>query len=134
MVSAPPTEPSASPAATINPAIFANTAPGSAAGPQTTVGPLSRLQEALASVDGDVGKATGAAKNVADQAANLATAIQNALRYSPVDEIVISTFEPERSGWLRSDLIERVKNATQKPVEHVMPRSATQTTPEGQAA
>jgi hypothetical protein len=48
------------------------------------------------------------------------TAIQNAVRFYPVDEIVISTFEPERSGWLRSDLIERVKDATHKPVEHII--------------
>lgn len=48
------------------------------------------------------------------------TAIQNAIRFYPVDEIVISTFEPERSGWLRADLVERVKDATGKPVEHVV--------------
>jgi biopolymer transport protein ExbD len=63
------------------------------------------------------------------------TAIQNAVHYYPVDEIVISTFEPERSGWLRSDLVERVKNATQKPVEHVVAQGApSQSAPEGQAA
>lgn len=48
------------------------------------------------------------------------TAIQNAIRFYPVDEIVISTFEPERSGWLRADLVDRVKDATGKPVEHVV--------------
>lgn len=48
------------------------------------------------------------------------TAIQNAVRFYSVDEIVISTFEPERSGWLRADLVERVKTATAKPVEHVV--------------
>ncbi|HET7747167.1 MAG TPA: universal stress protein [Vicinamibacteria bacterium] len=48
------------------------------------------------------------------------TAIQNAIRFYPVDEIVISTFEPERSGWLRTDLVERVKSSTGKPVEHVV--------------
>jgi biopolymer transport protein ExbD len=63
------------------------------------------------------------------------TAVQNAVRYYPVDDIVISTFEPERSGWLRADLVERVKRATQKPVEHVVARSASsEQTPEGQAA
>lgn len=48
------------------------------------------------------------------------TAIQNALQYYAVDEILISTFEDERSGWLRANLVERVKAATSKPVEHVV--------------
>jgi phosphopantetheine adenylyltransferase len=62
------------------------------------------------------------------------TAVQNAVHYYPVDEIVISTFEPERSGWLRADLIERVKHATHKPVEHVVAAGAESKTPEDQAA
>jgi len=48
------------------------------------------------------------------------TAIQNALQYYAVDEIVISTFPQTRSGWLRTDLLERVRSATEKPVEHVV--------------
>jgi biopolymer transport protein ExbD len=48
------------------------------------------------------------------------TAIQNAVRFYPVDENIISTFEPGRSGWLRADLIDRVKSSTGKPVEHVV--------------
>lgn len=48
------------------------------------------------------------------------TAIQNALQFYAVDEIVISTFPETRSGWLRGDLIERVRSATPKPVEHVV--------------
>jgi hypothetical protein len=48
------------------------------------------------------------------------TAIQNALDYYTVDEIVISTFPETRSGWLRSDLVGRVRAATSKPVEHVV--------------
>jgi hypothetical protein len=63
------------------------------------------------------------------------TAIQNAVQYYPVDDIIISTFEPERSGWLRSDLVERVKNATSKPVEHIIASEEGSTqTPKGQAA
>jgi hypothetical protein len=50
------------------------------------------------------------------------TAIQNALQFYSVDEIVISTFPGERSGWLRSDLIARVQGTTSKPVEHVVVR------------
>ncbi|HEX8744383.1 MAG TPA: universal stress protein [Thermoleophilaceae bacterium] len=48
------------------------------------------------------------------------TAVQNALQFYPADEIVISTFPETRSGWLRSDLIERVRRITSKPVEHVV--------------
>jgi hypothetical protein len=52
------------------------------------------------------------------------TAIQNALQFYAIDEIVISTFPGERSGWLRSDLIARVQAATSKPVEHVVVRQS----------
>jgi hypothetical protein len=48
------------------------------------------------------------------------TAIQNALQFFAIDEIVISTFPGERSGWLRGDLIARVQGTTSKPVEHVV--------------
>jgi hypothetical protein len=48
------------------------------------------------------------------------TAIVNALQYFRVDDIVISTFPETKSGWLRTDLIERVRGATGKPVEHVV--------------
>ena len=48
------------------------------------------------------------------------TAIQNAMQFYAIDDILISTFEGERSGWLRANLIERVKAATSKPVEHVV--------------
>jgi biopolymer transport protein ExbD len=63
------------------------------------------------------------------------TAIQNAVQWYPVDDIIISTFSPERSGWLRADLVGRVKSATGKPVEHVIagePQSPN--AQEGQAA
>jgi hypothetical protein len=48
------------------------------------------------------------------------TAILNALQFYRIDEIVISTHPETRSGWLRNDLIERVRRATAKPVEHVV--------------
>ena len=48
------------------------------------------------------------------------TAIMNALQYFRVDDIVISTFAGTRSGWLRADLIDRVRAATGKEVEHVV--------------
>jgi hypothetical protein len=43
-----------------------------------------------------------------------------AIREERVDEIIVSTFGPERSGWLRRDLVERLRNATKLPVEHVV--------------
>jgi hypothetical protein len=48
------------------------------------------------------------------------TAIQNAVQYYTPDEIIISTLPETRSGWLRADLIERVKAATGTTVEHVV--------------
>jgi hypothetical protein len=48
------------------------------------------------------------------------TAIMNALQYFRVDDIVISTFSETKSGWLRADLIDRVRRTTGKPVEHVV--------------
>jgi hypothetical protein len=50
------------------------------------------------------------------------TAIMNALQYFRVDDIVISTLAETKSGWMRSDLIERVRRASNKPVEHVIHR------------
>jgi hypothetical protein len=47
------------------------------------------------------------------------TATMNALDLFHVDDVVISTLPATRSGWLRADLIERVKRATSVPVEHV---------------
>jgi hypothetical protein len=48
------------------------------------------------------------------------TATVNALELFTVDDVVISTLPGERSGWLRANLIERVRNATPVPVEHVV--------------
>ena len=47
------------------------------------------------------------------------TAIQNALQFYRVDEVVISTFPGERSGWLRTNLVERTRSSTSLPVEHI---------------
>jgi len=48
------------------------------------------------------------------------TAVQNALHFFGIDEVVISTFPEARSGWMRADLVERVQQSTSKPVHHVM--------------
>lgn len=52
------------------------------------------------------------------------TAITNALQSFRVDDIVISTFAETKSGWMRTDLIERVRRASGKPVEHVVHEDA----------
>jgi hypothetical protein len=46
-----------------------------------------------------------------------------------VDEIVVSTFEPLSSGWLRKDLVERLRKATGVPVEHVTVEKAATEVP-----
>jgi hypothetical protein len=44
----------------------------------------------------------------------------NALQYFRVDDVIISTFAETKSGWLRADLIDRVRNASGKEVEHIV--------------
>jgi hypothetical protein len=36
-----------------------------------------------------------------------------------VDEIIVSTFPGERSGWLRRNLLERLRSDAKLPVDHV---------------
>src|SRR3954468_9814916 len=48
------------------------------------------------------------------------TAVMDALGREEYDEIIISTHPETRSGWLRRDLIQRVKQASRRPVEHVV--------------
>jgi nucleotide-binding universal stress UspA family protein len=52
------------------------------------------------------------------------TAIMNALQFFRVQDIVISTLPATRSGWLRADLVERVRRASGKPVDHVEGRQS----------
>ncbi len=56
------------------------------------------------------------------------TAIMNALQYFRVDDIVISTFAETKSGWLRADLIQRVRNASGREVDHVVHRDPVRAT------
>jgi hypothetical protein len=48
------------------------------------------------------------------------TAAMNAIQDERIDEIIVSTFEPTESRWLRRDLIERLRADSELPVEHVM--------------
>ena len=48
------------------------------------------------------------------------SAAMEAVHDERVDEIIVSTFEPLSSGWLRRDLVERLRKETGLPVEHVV--------------
>ncbi len=48
------------------------------------------------------------------------TAAMQVVHDERVDEIIVSTFPGERSGWLRRDLVERLRKDTSLPVEHVV--------------
>jgi hypothetical protein len=43
----------------------------------------------------------------------------NAMHDEPVDEIIISTFPRETSGWLRRDVLGRIRKHTDVPIRHV---------------
>ena len=53
------------------------------------------------------------------------TATVNALALFRVNDVVISTLPGERSGWLRANLLERVRRSTSLPVEHVEVRASS---------
>jgi len=54
-------------------------------------------------------------------------AAMNAVHDEPVDEIIVSTFPQETSGWLRRDVVGRIRKGTKLPVYHIE-------VPEGEAA
>jgi hypothetical protein len=47
-------------------------------------------------------------------------AAMQAVQDERVDEMIVSTFEEERSGWLRRNLVERLHEDAKVPVEHVV--------------
>jgi hypothetical protein len=51
------------------------------------------------------------------------TAAMHATHDERVDEIIVSTLSGERSGWLRRDLVGRLRRDTGLPVEHVISAS-----------
>ena len=48
------------------------------------------------------------------------TATMNALQFYTVTGVVISTLPEERSGWLRQDLVSRVRKASNIDIEHIV--------------
>ena len=69
---------------------------------------LARLREAGLTVAGLVGDS------------DPFTATINALQFFRVSRVVISTLPETKSGWLRADLVERVRRYAACPVEHVV--------------
>jgi hypothetical protein len=47
-------------------------------------------------------------------------AAMQAIEDERIDELIVSTFEESKSGWMRRDLIERLQNDAQLPVEHIV--------------
>ncbi len=47
------------------------------------------------------------------------TAVMQTIEDERVDEIILSTFPRARSGWMRRDLLERLRSDAKVPVEHV---------------
>ena len=48
------------------------------------------------------------------------TAIEDALRVFPADEVIVSTHPPQRSKWLESGVVERARSEIPLPVSHVI--------------
>jgi hypothetical protein len=82
---------------------------------ETPGGAQQRLARALTELRGDGIEAHGQVVHPDPY-----TAAQNVVHDERVDEIIVSTFPGEKSGWLRRDLIERLRKDTGLPVEHVV--------------
>jgi hypothetical protein len=52
------------------------------------------------------------------------TAAMQAVHDERIDEIIVSTFAPARSPWLRRNLVQRLHNSAKVPVEHVVTEAA----------
>ena len=50
------------------------------------------------------------------------TAVMNAVQYFHISEIVISTLPEGSSQWMADKLVDRVRGATNVPVEHIESR------------
>jgi hypothetical protein len=83
--------------------------------PADQPGVEQRLAAALRRLEAAGVKATG---HIGD--GDPYTAVMNAVHDEAVDEIVISTFPTSTSGWMRRDLVERVREDASQPVTHVV--------------
>jgi hypothetical protein len=60
-------------------------------------------------------------------------AVRNAIEHYRVDEILISTLAGEQSRWLQEGLVDKVRELTDKPVEHVESGADVAATPTPEA-
>jgi hypothetical protein len=79
-----------------------------------------RLRRALATLRGDGIEAHGQIAHP-----DPFTAAMQAVRDERIDQIIVSTFPGERSGWLKRDVVGRLRKETRIPVEHVEVEPAT---------
>jgi phosphopantetheine adenylyltransferase len=85
--------------------------PGAAAHPEAE----RRLREALSTLRSEGIEAHGQVAHPDPY-----TAAMQVVHDERVDEIIVSTFSGPRSGWLRRDLVERLRKDAGIPVEHVV--------------
>jgi hypothetical protein len=83
--------------------------------PADPPGAERRVQQALAQFKAAGVEATG---HTGDP--DPVCAVVNALHDEQVDEIILSTFPQATSGWLRRDVIGRIKKHTDVPIRHVV--------------
>jgi hypothetical protein len=74
-----------------------------------------RLRRALATLRGEGIEAHGQIAHP-----DPFTAAMQAVSDERIDQIIVSTFPGERSGWLKRDVVSRLRNETRIPVEHVV--------------
>ena len=74
-----------------------------------------RLRRALADLRGEGIDAHGQVAHPDPFSAAL-----DAIGEERVDEIIVSTFAPSRSPWLRKNLVQRLHDETKLPVEHIV--------------
>ena len=95
--------------------------------PADPPGAEQRVKKTLARLRAEGVEATG---HVGDP--DPVCAVVNALHEERVDEIILSTFPRETSGWLRRDVIGRIRKHTQVPLQHVeVPREEAETAVRG---
>ncbi len=46
-------------------------------------------------------------------------AVRNAIHHYRIDDILISTLAGQQSVWLKEGLLDRVKEITEKPIDHI---------------
>jgi hypothetical protein len=85
--------------------------PGASAHPEAE----RRLREALSTLRSEGIEAHGQVAHPDPY-----TAAMQVVHDERVDEIIVSTFPGPRSGWLRRDLVERLRKDAGVPVEHVV--------------